>query len=110
MPKDTNGLPLAPTNMAATELTAFLRTNILTEIVAAGTNLANVRDTNFTLTVTCPETTTLDFTLDYGDVLLLRSVLQFVQYAGYTVNSWNFDVQLTALRAMYTGETNRQSF
>src|SRR5436190_18541969 len=107
MPKDTNGLPLAPTNMAATELTAFLRTNILIEITAAGTSLANVRDTNFTLTVTCPETGTLDFTLDYNDVLMLRAVLQFAQYLSYTINSWNFDAQLTALRAMYTGETNR---
>ena len=62
-------------------------------------------DTNFTLLVTCDETTTTDLTLDYGDLLLLRAALQFARYAGYTISSWNLDIQLTSVQALLTNET-----
>src|SRR5436190_1890203 len=93
-PTNTNGLTLAPTNMSAAELTSFLRTNVLTEIRLASSNLANVTNSGFSLTLTREETTSVEVTLDYGDVLLLRAMLQFAQYAGYTFYSWNVDAQL----------------
>ena len=110
-PHDTNGAPFAPTNMSAAEISAFLRTNILTEIVGAASNLATVTETNFTLDLTSNETTTVAVTLDFGDLLLLRAGLQFAQCAAYTVHSWDFDVQLSALHALLVdGMTTREGF
>jgi hypothetical protein len=109
--RDTNGVPLAPTNMSASEMSAFLRTNILTEMAGSASNLAKVTDTNFTLALSSNETTTVAVTLDYGDLLLLRAGLEAAQYAGYTIHSWNLDVQLSALRSLLTTEaTSAQSF
>jgi hypothetical protein len=108
--RDTNGTPIAPTNVSAAFLTAFLRTNMLPESLAAGTNLALVTDTNFTLALSSNETTTADVTLDYGDLLLLRASLRFAQYVSYTIYSWNIDVQLTVLRALTLDHTSAETF
>src|SRR5258706_996709 len=90
---DTNGIVQAPANMSAAELSAFLRTNILVEIAAAGSNLAVVTDPNFALSLTSNETTMIDVTLDYADLLMVRAALRFAQYLGYTIHSWNLDIQ-----------------
>ncbi len=100
--RDTNGVVLAPANMSASEITAFLRTNVLLEMAAAADNLAKVADTNFTLTLASNETTIAEVTLDYGDVLLVRAGLEFAEYLGYTIHSWNLDAQLTAIRSLLT--------
>ncbi|HEY0551034.1 MAG TPA: hypothetical protein VGF13_15625, partial [Verrucomicrobiae bacterium] len=48
VPMDTNGVPFAPTNMSASELTGFLRTNLLAEVIGAEANLAAVNNHQFT--------------------------------------------------------------
>ena len=48
-PTDTNGVPLPPAGMNASDFTAMLRTNILSELISAEANLAKVTDTNFVL-------------------------------------------------------------
>lgn len=109
--RDTNGVFLAPTNMSASAISAFLRTNILIEMAGSASNLARITDTNFTLALSSNETTTVAVTLDYGDLLLLRAGLEAAQYAGYTIHSWNLDVQLTTLSSLLTAEaTSAQSF
>jgi hypothetical protein len=111
VPQDTNGMALAPTNMSAAELSAFLRTNVLVALTAAGTNLAAVTDHNYLLSLTSNETSTVAVTLDYGDLQMLRAGLKFLEYVGYTVHSWNADVQLTAIRSLFTnGPGTAQSF
>lgn len=99
-PRDIHGIPLAPTNLSGAELTAFLRTNVLPEIIAADANLAVVTDKNFVLNLTSNETAALAVTLDYGDIALMRAVLKGAQYAAYTIHSWNVDEQLATLRSI----------
>ena len=103
VPSDTNGVWLAPVGVNANEAVAMIRTNILPTIAAAGADLASITDLNFLLTLSETETTVTELTVDYGDVLMLRALLHASEYLGYTVQSWNFDVQLSALRALYDG-------
>jgi hypothetical protein len=105
-PRDTNGVVIAPTNFSAAGLTAFLRTNLLTEIAGSGSNLAKVTSTSFKLSLTSNETTSTAITLDYGDVVLMRAILEFSRYLGYTIYSWNLDAQLTSIRPLLTQETD----
>jgi hypothetical protein len=101
-PRDTNGVPYAPTNFSAAGVTAYLRTNALLEVIGAEANLAVVTDTNYTLTLTSNETATVAVTLDYGDLQMLRAMLQAAEYAIYNTYDWNLDVQLSAVRSLYT--------
>lgn len=102
IPSDTNGVPLAPDGVSTSESTLLLRTSILPELLAAEANLAKVSDTNFTITLASNETQIAVVTLDYGDVQMLRAMLQFAVYGSYTAYSWNLDASLTALRSLYT--------
>ena len=104
LPADTNGVPLAPDGVNANEFTAMLRTNILPALIAAEANLAKVTDTNFTLTLAANEIPMVAITLDYGDILMLRAMLQAAQYFAYTTYSWNLDAQLAAIRALHTDD------
>jgi len=111
VPKDTNGVPFAPAGVSAAEIADFVRTNCLPEILAADANLAAVTDTNYTLTLSSYETTTVNMTLDFGDLVLLRAGLQVAEYICYTVCSWNLDAQLTEVRSLWTkGATTVQEF
>lgn len=104
-PLDTNNVPLAPEGMSAYEAIELLRTNALPEITGAAANLAKVTHSNFLLTVASNETGMAEVTLDYGDVLLLRSMLHAAEYVGYTLHSWNLDAQLTAVRSLALSKT-----
>lgn len=104
VPKDTNGAPLAPAGVNANEAVTILRTDVLPEITAAAANLAMVSNTNFVLNLTSNETTTADVTVDYGDIQLLRAGLHAAEYLGYTLNSQNWDAQLTEIRSLYTNK------
>jgi hypothetical protein len=99
-PTDTNGVPLAPSGVNADEATSMLRTNILPVLIASEANLAKVTNTNFTLTLTSNETRMVSVTLDYGDIVMLRAMLQAAEYFDYTTYSWNLDAQLSALRTL----------
>lgn len=103
-PQDTNGVPFTPPGVSAAELSMFLRTNVLKEISAAASNLAKVTSTTFKLNLTSNETTTTALTIDYGDVLLVRAILEAAKYFGYTVHSWDVDAQLSAFRALFASE------
>ncbi len=102
IPRDTNGVPLAPAGVNANEFAALLRTTVLPEVSGAAANLAKVINTNFLLNLGSNETTFASVTVDYGDIQLLRAMLHAAEYYGYTVHSWNFDAQLSALRALAT--------
>ena len=105
-PQDTNGLYVPPPGVNAREGALLMRTNVLPEITAAAANLAKVTQMDFLLNLTSNETATIAVTVDYGDVLLCRALLHVAEYLGYTVNSWNLDAQLTAIKALYNA-TNR---
>lgn len=104
-PTDTNSVPLAPAGVNANEFTAMLRTNLLTELIGAEANLAKVTDTAFTLGLTGNETRTVAVTLDYGDIKLLRAMLQAAEYYSYTAYSWNLDAPLAPIYALYTNNS-----
>ncbi len=102
LPTDTNGVPLAPAGVDANETTALLRTNVLATLIGADTNLAAVTSTNFVLYLTTDDTQTEYVTMDYGDVQLLRALVEWGECLIYNTYSWNLDVQLSALRSFYT--------
>jgi hypothetical protein len=101
-PKDANGLILAPNGVDASEFTAQARTNLLPAIAGAITNLATITDTNFTLNLPGSETDIGSATVDYGDLKLIQAQLWGLEYFIYTLNAQNLNVQLTALRSLYT--------
>ncbi len=96
--QDVNGDLIAPTGVNANEFTGHLRTQILPELIGAGANLAKITNPFFQVSLTAAETTSSEVTVDYGDVLMLRALLHGLEYWVYTVNSWNVDAQLTALK------------
>lgn len=101
LPTDTNGVPYAPTGVNANEFTAVLRTNILPALINADANLTKVTNSNFTLSLTSNETRTVNITIDYGDVLMSRAVLNALEYLGYTAYSWNLGALLSTIRHLY---------
>ncbi len=104
-PVDANNVPLAPAGVNADEFTAQLRTNVLSAITGAISNLAVIADTNFTLELTSSETSISDVTVDYGDLKLIQAGLYGAEYLIYTLNAQNLNAQLTDLRALYTSGT-----
>jgi tetratricopeptide (TPR) repeat protein len=102
LPKDANGLWLAPNGVNANEFTAQLRTNVLPAVSGAVGNLAAITDTNFTISLTSSETAITSVTLDYGDLKLIQAGLYASEYLIYTLNAQNLDAQLTVIRALYT--------
>ena len=102
----TVGPAASVTNSPASGLTATVCAAILEEAAAAAANLARVADTNFTLVLTSNETATVDVAVDYGDVLLLRSALEFGKYAGYTLQAPLIDARLVTLRSTFTSESS----
>jgi hypothetical protein len=104
LPTDTNGVPLAPVGVNANESTAMLRTNVLPVLIAAEANLVKVTDTNFTLILTSDETRIVGVILDFGDIRMLRAMLQAGEYFAYTTYAWNLDAQLAAIRSLYTND------
>jgi hypothetical protein len=100
-PRDRTGVPPPPWGVRASDFTAMLGTNILTELIGAEANLAKVTDPNFVLNLTSNETRIVDVTLDYGDIQLLRGMLQAAEYCAYTTYSWNLDVMLEPVYDLY---------
>lgn len=100
--KDTNRVPIAPVGVSGAEASPFWRTNALPEITNALANLTRITNTNFLLNLTSNETTTAAVTVDYGDLLMLRAGLHFMEYFSYTLLAHDLDAQLTAVRALYT--------
>ncbi len=101
-PTDTNGVPLAPAGVNASDFTAMLQTNLLAELIGADANLAKVTDPNFLLSLTSNETRTVAVSLDYGDIKLLRAMLQAAEYNCYEAYSWNLDAPLAPLYSLYS--------
>src|SRR5438128_8815777 len=79
VPRDTNGVPLAPPGMSGADASDLIHATILPEMDAAASNLAMVTSTNFLLNLSSNETSITDVTLDRGDILMLRSLLQFTE-------------------------------
>ncbi|HOB99511.1 MAG TPA: Ig-like domain-containing protein [Verrucomicrobiota bacterium] len=98
VPRDAEGRPVAPTGVSASELSAFVRDTLIPAIAASAANLARIVNTDFTLLLTTADTGLAPVTLDYGDVQMLRALCHLGEFLGYTVHSWNVDVELTTVR------------
>jgi hypothetical protein len=101
LPKDDDGVLIAPEGVNAEEFLLVLRTNVLPAVEASERNLAKVTSPTFRLELSAAETFLADVVLDRGDILLIRAGLNFFAYAAYRLHAQNFDVQLTALRELY---------
>ncbi len=94
-------MPLASTGVNANEAATLVRNDLLPVIQEARQRLALVTDTNFQMLVPGRSTPySPGVTMDYGDVVMLQSMLYAAEFFAYTVHSWNLDVQLTALRGL----------
>ncbi len=99
LPKDINGKFILPTNNTSVAI-AFYRTNIMAALAASRTNLAQITDPNFTLSLTAAETSIESVTVDYGDFLLLQALERAAEFAGYTLNAHNFNVVARQLQLL----------
>ena len=106
MPVDATGLPLTPPEVATgDDVTAFVRTSVLPVLQASEQDLAAVADPGFLLHLAAAETKLAEVTVDYGDVLLLRSLLSFAEFLSYSVHSWDLRAQWGVLRSLHTART-----
>ncbi len=103
LPKDISGNTVLPTNNTSVAI-AFFRTNVMTAIGASRTNLSRITDPTFTLSLTADETSLESVTMDYGDILLVQSLLRMAEFTGYTLNAHNFNIVISHLHDL--GKTN----
>jgi hypothetical protein len=101
-PTDTNGVPLPPAGLNASDFTTMMRTNLLAELIGAEANLAKVTAPAFVLSLTSNETRIADVTLDYGDIRMFRAMLQAAEYCSYTAYSWDLNTLLAPLYSLYS--------
>ncbi len=86
-PKDAFGGPIFPANYNSTNIVFFFRTNVMPLIAMSLTNLANLTDTNFLLTLDLGQFGLV--TIDYGDVQMFRAGLNAADFLGYTLDANN---------------------
>jgi hypothetical protein len=96
-PHDINGHTMLPTNNTSVAI-AFYRTNIMAALAASRTNLAQITDPNFTLSLTAAETSIESVTVDYGDFLLMQALERAAEFAGYTLTTHNFNFVFSYLQ------------
>jgi hypothetical protein len=96
-PHDINGHTMLPTNNTSVAI-AFYRTNIMVALAASRTNLAQITDPNFTLSLTKDETSIESVTVDYGDFLLMQALERVAEFAGYTLTAHNFNFVFSHLQ------------
>jgi hypothetical protein len=96
-PHDINGHTMLPTNNTSVAI-AFYRTNIMVALAASRTNLAQITDPNFTLSLTKDETSIESVTVDYGDFLLMQTLERVAEFAGYTLTAHNFNFVFSHLQ------------
>ncbi|HTI71898.1 MAG TPA: hypothetical protein VMF06_18120 [Candidatus Limnocylindria bacterium] len=77
------------------------RTNIVKELAGAEADLSQVVDSHFSLTLSAAETTTVETTVDFADLQLLRAVCHGERYLSLTAYSWDLDAQLDALNSLF---------
>ena len=88
---------MVPNNLDADEFTAEIRNDIVPALVASEANLAQITDPNFTLFLPGSVTHFADVTIDYGDVQMMRAMLDAATVFGYTLHTWNLDAQFGAV-------------
>ena len=96
-PHDINGHMMLPTNNTSVAI-AFYRTNIMAALAASRTNLTQITDPNFTLSLTAAETSIESVTVDYGDFLLMQALERVAEFAGYTLTTHNFNFVFSHLQ------------
>jgi uncharacterized repeat protein (TIGR03803 family) len=96
-PTNSHGHIVISSGIYADDFTAQLRNNIVPALIAAQTNLAQITETNFTLLMPREVTHLATVTIDYGDVLMLRAMLNAGELYGYYLYSLNLHAQITAV-------------
>ncbi len=95
--RNPDGNPILPSNLNSSEAIALYKSALMPAIDASLANLSRITDTNFTLTLSSTETSVAAVTLDYGDVMLLRSLLHAADFLGHTLNAHNFSVVINRI-------------
>ena len=95
--KNSNGGLVVSNGLNADQFTAEIRNDIVPELVASETNLAQITDPSFTLFMPGSVTHFADVTIDYGDVQVMRAILDALP--GF----WLHDSYRESERAVWDG-------
>ncbi len=99
---DTSMVPVLPNAFQSRNFIDLFRTNLLPELMASESNLSKVTNPGFILQLDAPDLTTETVSLDYADVLLLRSLLLGGAYGGFSALYWNYDADVKHLQWLRT--------
>jgi uncharacterized repeat protein (TIGR03803 family) len=104
-PLDAKGRLIIPVGVSAGDFSSQLRTNVLPALMGAESNLAAITGSRFSVELTPDETHLAGVTVDYGDVLMMESVLEAAEFSAYEVYSWNLNAQLTDISTILNEES-----
>ena len=102
-PTNSNGGLVVPDSLTADQFTAEIRNDIVPEIALSEANLAQITDPTFTLFMPGSVTHFADVTIDYGDVLVMRAILDALEVFGYTIHTANLNAQFGAVSNLVAG-------
>ena len=91
---NSNGHTVIPAAFNPDEFTGELRNDVVPTLIASEGNLAQITDTSFTLLM--PRSVTHfggDVTIDYGDVQMLRAMMDAETVFMYKLNTLNLDIR-----------------
>ncbi|HTI71900.1 MAG TPA: hypothetical protein VMF06_18130 [Candidatus Limnocylindria bacterium] len=103
--RGADGKIVLPAGVSSQNLADSWRTNVVPELVGIEQDLARVTATNYLVTLSAQETTTVETVVDYADLQLLRAICHGGRFLSLTAYGWDWDVPLTALQS-FASSTN----
>ena len=98
--QDIDGNILLPENSPASgEALSFLENNLIPQILGALDNLSNIDNTFETVLSAAMTDSDIDLEVDYGDIALYRSSLNFLKAFILILNSYDLDLDIDSLTA-----------
>jgi hypothetical protein len=89
-------------SLNSADVISLFNTNIMPAILACDTNMANIADRNYTITLTTNDTHLAgSVTFDHGDFMVLRSLVQLLSIVSDTSQAFNFDFDVNHLLSLY---------
>jgi hypothetical protein len=99
--KDADHRLIIPNKISSDEFLAFANTHLLPAVQGALLNLSVVTSPTFKLQLSAAETSFQTIVVDYGDVLLLRAMLNSLQFFVHTLNSHNVSVWVDEILGLH---------
>jgi hypothetical protein len=101
---ETNGLPIVDRTLTASNVFWVLAKKVCDVISLSATNFSNVRSTNFFITLTKLETSSVAVNVDYGDVQFIKSILFAIKANLLLFNTFNLPFNWEQINNLYESE------